>query len=689
MLHRGGSPPNHARRAAMFSVATALWPLVLPVLWAMLAPGAVGAADPPAAETIDFFESRIRPVLVEHCYQCHNSVDTAEAELALDFRDGLRKASQRGVIVVPGQPDKSLLLKVIRHQIPDVEMPEGGPQLDESVIADFETWIRLGAADPRDAPPSVEELAQATSWEAILEKRKHWWSLQPIREPQVPVVDKDWSDHPIDQFILARLQANELEPSAQADRRTLLRRLSFVLTGLPPTPAQVRRFVTDQDADAYKQLVDRLIDSKQFGERWARHWMDLVRYADSHGSEGDPTIPHAYRYRDYLIRALNTDVPYDQLLREHVAGDLLPDPRINHDLGINESAIGTAHWRMVFHGFAPTDALDEKVRFTDDEINVFSKAFLAMTVSCARCHDHKFDPISQKDYYALFGILGSCRPALLDVNTADRQQMHQQRLAELKAELRDTIASSWAMDYQAIGNQLLAPREVARDEKGNGKENRGGKQAGRTDRMRSFWAEIKKQRKEGRSFESIWRERVNQWNEEQRKLKNEPVQDDAWRWNFAKAEDYRQWFSFGNGLAASTAGEFAVASSGHTVLDGIFPAGVFTHRLSTKHRGFFASPRIQLNDDYQVWFHIAGGGQATVRYAVQNYPRSGTVYPIPEIKQADWYWQKLSLDYWNGDHVHFELATARDAPLQVRNKDRSWFGVRQVVVRKSSANAPA
>ena len=366
----------------------------------------IRAAEP---ADIEFFEAKIRPVLVEHCYACHNSAKTAKGGLALDDRASTLKGGSEGVIAVAGKPEKSRLIAVLKHELDGKAMPKNGPKLDKAVIADFEKWVRLGMPDPRDKPPTAEELTKATSWETTLEVRKKWWSFQPIRNPVPP--DSKWSDHPVDRFVGSKLTEHKLEPGASADETTLIRRLYFTLIGLPPTPAEMEKWTLRlKTAGGYIELVERLLGSPHFGEHWARHWMDWTRYADSHGSEGDPDIAGAWHYRDYLIRALNADVPYDQLVREHVAGDLLKAPRIDKRLELNESAIGPAHWRMVFHGFAPTDALEEKVRFIDDQINTFSKAFLGLTVSCARCHDHKFDAISHKDYYALFGVLASNRP---------------------------------------------------------------------------------------------------------------------------------------------------------------------------------------------------------------------------------------------------------------------------------------
>jgi hypothetical protein len=339
-------------------------------------------------------------------------------------------------------------------------MPRGAAKLEDRIIRDFEHWVEIGAPDPRDRPPDPAEVAKDTAWPAVLERRKAAWSLQPVGNPRVPAArDDGWSRHPVDRFLLARMEAEGLKPSGDADPRALYRRLSCVLAGLPPKPEEVERFAAAAGrgmAAAIDDAVDRMLASPRFGERWARHWMDWLRYADTHGSEGDPPIPFAWRYRDYLIRALNADVPYPQLVREHIAGDLLEAPRVNRELGINESALGVAHYRMVLHGFAPTDPYDELLTFTDNQIDTISKAFLGLTVSCARCHDHKFDAISQTDFYSLFGIMASCRPATVDVNLPERQRLHIARLAALKQSIRASAAAVWLRSIDAAVGRLMA-----------------------------------------------------------------------------------------------------------------------------------------------------------------------------------------------------------------------------------------
>jgi len=279
----------------------------------------------------EFFENRIRPVLVEQCYSCHNASKSADGSLELDHREGVLRGGDGGVVIVPGKPQESRLLAILRHEVPGLKMPEGGVKLDDRVVADFEQWIAMGAPDPRDNPPTIDEIEKATSWEAILEKRKQWWSFQPIQNIAPPDAPEslEWSSHVVDRFINAKQREMELEPNRQADPATLTRRTFFALIGLPPTAEEAERWTTRLgQANGFDELVDHLLTSPHFGERWARHWMDWIRYADSHGSEGDPLIENGWLYRDYLIRALNANIPYHQLVREHIAGDLLDEPRM-------------------------------------------------------------------------------------------------------------------------------------------------------------------------------------------------------------------------------------------------------------------------------------------------------------------------------------------------------------------------
>lgn len=410
----------------------------------------------------DFFETRIRPVLIEHCYSCHNSAKEAAGALALDYREGLLNGGDGGAIIVPGKPRQSRLLSILKHEVPGLEMPQDGTKFEPSVIADFERWIEMGAPDPRDRPPTAGELARATSWEATFAKRSNWWSFKPVVKTTPPDLQSGASpSHPVDRFLQAAMESRGLAPADVADKRTLLRRLSFVLTGLQPTPQEIRQFLEDDSPDAYEKQVDRLLNSERFGERWARHWMDLVRYCESHGSQGDPELANAYRYRDYLIRAFNSDVPYDQFVREQIAGDLLPNPRRNEDEDFNESAIGPAHLRMVELGFVPVDALEDQVKVVDNQIDVYSKAFLGLTASCARCHSHKFDPISQEDFYALYGIFVSGRPGQVLIDSPEILDRHRDELAALKSRIREALAAAWLDAVAGVETRLHEEPERA------------------------------------------------------------------------------------------------------------------------------------------------------------------------------------------------------------------------------------
>lgn len=630
--------------------------LCLSLAWWTVEPA---RADDPGVE---LFENRIRPVLVEQCYQCHNSIDKSEGGLTLDDRAGLLEGGDSGPAILPGKPDESPLIRAVRHVGKGPKMPKEGPRLPDAVVADFVKWVQMGAPDPRDRPPAAAEIARLGTWESVREQRKRWWCFQPIARPKAPEVrDKGWSDHPIDRFILARLEQERLQPNGLADRRTLLRRVTFALTGLPPSPEEMERFLGDGSPTAYESVVDRLLSSPRFGERWARHWMDWFRYAESHGSEGDPAIPYAWRYRDYLIRALNEDVPYPRLIREHLAGDLLPAPRMNREQQINESALGAAHLRMVAHGYSPTDALDEQVTFTDNQIDVLSKAVLGLTVACARCHNHKFDAISQTDFYALYGVMASARPALITIDSPERAALHRSDLEHRKRELRGRLADAWTTAIETRRDQPspLDPSALAEAAKDP------------THPLHA-WAVLRNL--DGEAFARGWARLVAA-----RSATKQPVP--SLRWDLS-GDDYRSWFQHGNGLAPqpSRAGEFHILAEGEKVVANVYQAGVYSHRLSTKHNGMLTSPRFRIDTD-AVSVKVAGGNGARVRLVVQNYPRAiPLIYKANDLDGEDVRWVRWDTRYWKGDWAYIEIATAGDLPVEARtDADRSWFGITEVV----------
>ncbi|HEY2250468.1 MAG TPA: DUF1549 domain-containing protein, partial [Planctomycetaceae bacterium] len=352
----------------------------------------------PSKEGIDFFEKKIRPVLVHSCYKCHSGDPAkAKAHFVLDTHDGLRKGGDSGEVVAPRHPDKSLLIEAIKYE--GQEMPPEG-QLPDEVIADFEKWVEMGAPDPR-----IGKAANPKNKVDIAEAKRYWAFQTPKAATPVPKVqDSSWPHTDIDRFILARLEHEHLKPVRAADPVTLIRRVKFDLVGLPPTPEEIDAFVADKSSDALATVVDRLLASPQFGERWGRHWLDVVRYGESTGKERNVPFRYAWRYRDYVIDAFNADKPYDKFIVEQLAGDLLiVQNRAEH----NRLVIATGFLAIGPKAVNTNNPEQFKVDVIDDQIDATGRAFLGMTIACARCHDHKFDPIPQTDYYAIAGIFHS------------------------------------------------------------------------------------------------------------------------------------------------------------------------------------------------------------------------------------------------------------------------------------------
>lgn len=350
----------------------------------------------PTVEQTAFFEKKIRPVLVTECYSCHSAeADKIKGGLALDTRDGLWTGGDRGPSIVPGSPEKSLLIMALRHTDDDLQMPPKH-KLSPTVVADFEQWVRIGAPDPREGETKL--MAKEDTWEGASD----WWAWQPAKKSRAPnVIDATWPKTDIDRFLLSAMESEGLKPVGDADKLTLLRRVTFDLTGLPPTIEDIEAFLNDSSADDLSVVVDRLLDSPQFAEKWGRHWLDVARYAESTGKDINLAYPEAWRYRDYVIAAFNQDKPYDQFLREQIAGDLLP---ANDDKQRAEQLVATGFLAMGTKSVNQANARQSALDLADEQIDTVSQAFLGVTAACARCHDHKFDPISQKEYYGLAGI---------------------------------------------------------------------------------------------------------------------------------------------------------------------------------------------------------------------------------------------------------------------------------------------
>ena len=405
----------------------------------------------------DFFERKIRPVLADQCYECHGSESAAlKGGLRLDTRDGLLKGGESGAVVSLGKPSESLLIKALRHVDPKLAMPHKKPKLPEAVLVDFERWISEGAVwtvEAAGSKPKKFDIAERKAAQAWL-----WQSPRPQVVPKVH--NTAWPLSPIDHFILAALERHQLEPASPVDDRTWLRRVSFAITGLPPSLDEIREFLADTQPGARGRWVDRLLSSPHYGERWARHWMDLVRYAESRGHESDFHIANAWHYRDYLIRAFNTGVPYDQFLMEHLAGDLLPRPRLQTGSDRNESVLGTGWAFLGEEVHSPVDIRQDECDRLDNKVDVFTKTFLGLTVACARCHDHKFDPISTQDYYALSGFFLGSSYRQVRFDSMENHRAVGVELRELRARemprLAAEVAGARAGGIRRVGEYLIA-----------------------------------------------------------------------------------------------------------------------------------------------------------------------------------------------------------------------------------------
>ncbi|MCC7085851.1 MAG: PSD1 domain-containing protein [Pirellulales bacterium] len=391
---------------------------------AMLAAEAViPQAVKPGSSEAEFFESNIRPLLAAHCKECHGE-KKQEMGLRVDRREAFFRGGDDGPVVVPGNPEKSLLIEAVRHQ-GGVHMPPNA-KLPEAEIAALTRWVQLGVPWPEEPHNDI-----ATEPAARNDAKNHW-AFQPVQRPELPDVKAvDWIKSPIDRFILAKLEAAGLAPSPAADRRTLIRRATFDLIGLPPTPEEIETFVADDRPDAYERLVDRLLESPHYGERWGRYWLDVARYADNKGYAFDEErdYPYAYLYRDWVVQALNDDMPYDQFLLKQLAADRLP-----RDDDASLAALGFLTLGRRF--------LNNNHDIIDDRIDVVFRGLQGLTVTCARCHDHKYDPIPTSDYYSIYGVFDDCEEKA--VSLAPPSEEYRTELAKREAAHRDYVAQERA-----------------------------------------------------------------------------------------------------------------------------------------------------------------------------------------------------------------------------------------------------
>lgn len=472
-------------------------------------------ADEPNAEGLELFEKRIRPVLIEHCNKCHSAESKPlQAGLRVDFREGLRKGGESGPAVVPGKPGEGHLMAALKYE--GLQMPPKG-KLPANVIADFEKWIALGAPDPRNTPAGPETVAKAEGKPGVnyAEGLKFWAFQKPVAAPPPGVKQAAWVRNDIDRFILAQLEAAGLEPNASADRRTLIRRAYFDIIGLPPSPEEVESFVKDESSDAYEKVVDRLLQSPHYGERWGRRWLDVARYGEDQAHTFKArNYPLGYRYRDWVVRALNDDMPYDRFLKMQIAADLLEgkdDPQQLAALGL--FALGPVYYQD--NGEQAKALADEH----DDRLDTLARGVWGLTLACARCHDHKFDPLSMQDYYGLLGVFSSSQyqerpivPAevLNRKAAADGQVKEQQlRIDQLLAREARSIRPALAND---ISKYTVAAWIVRNRMKAKPNDKKLAEQVAKEQKLSEFllkrWADLLDPAKPSKPWLKAWQELV-------------------------------------------------------------------------------------------------------------------------------------------------------------------------------------
>ncbi len=540
-----------------------------------------------AEKELEFFESKIRPVLVEHCYKCHSAgAKELKGGLRLDLKAGWQAGGDSGEpAIVPGEPDRSPLIRAVRHDPSEEVMPPNQPRLPATVIADLTAWVKNGAVDPRAGKLAAQP--QPVDWETIYQQRLKWWSLQPLSAAEPPLAPAGNSArNEVDHFVFAALQAQGLQPAKEAERRTLARRLSFALTGLPPGHESVERFVADDSPGAYDALLQALLASPHFGEHWARHWLDVVHYSDTHGYEWDTPAKNAWMYRDYLTRTFNTDVPFNRLALEQIAGDLI-EPRLAERTGVNEALIGPMALRLGErrHGDnAASEGVTQEA--VANVIDTVSKGFLGTTVACAQCHDHKLDAIGQQDYYSLAGVFMSTRWGVRTIDAVDPNVAVLAELRELKQQIRTELAQVWRGNQDELLAKLAA---IPVDEKAA---------ATFPQTLVGFW---QRERTKPLTADEFAHERERRVAANKVNLKlladfTKQAGSQAWRWD---------GFGMQHGLASD--GEIVVADEGEAALAQVLPAGRWSHLWSMRLAGVVRSPQFAPQSAATLSVGFAGG----------------------------------------------------------------------------------
>ncbi|MEY5025759.1 MAG: hypothetical protein RLZZ244_1287, partial [Verrucomicrobiota bacterium] len=658
-------------------------------------------AAPGEPEGHAFFESRIRPVLLKHCFECH-SADKIKGGLRLDYRGGFEKGGDSGELIDATRPENSLFLQTIRHEVDDQKMPKGEPKLSDGVIADLTRWIRMGMPGLPEKPLTAQEASQQEWAHKLAERRTHW-AWQPVQNPRIPAVSHaTWSRHPVDRFLFAKMSEQGLAPAGAASRTVLLRRMKIALLGLPPTPEEVEAFVHDQRVDAYERLVDRFLKDVAFGKNWAAHWLDLMRFGETGGYVRDYPIPEAWRYRDYVIRAFNQDLPYDRFVQEHLAGDLLP-PRIHPELRINESPIGTGCMRLMEVSSTATDVALEEAQMLENQIDTIGKAFQGLTIACARCHDHKFDAISARDYYGMFGVLAGSRQSQRVIDAPEVRETGVAELRRLKGQIQPALVKAWQEDLERAGVSLAGLlREAPKAMVELGSPWAKFFHREKVDPADPGYALWKARRVALGAREGHWKAALESEQAALRRLSLERV----------AANDSRAkgGVDFSKGLSGWTVSgvlpetvhrlgsDFALAPSGQDVVERLVAPGLASDRLSRKHGAIVRSSDFPLSTAY-VSLKVAGGDAAQVRLIQHNYQQMENVAHGRKVEhfdsrfakwvtlkvghQASWQGRRSYLEMVTKDDVaHFRRSDSGDRFFQFAAKDptgRSWFDVERVV----------
>lgn len=607
-----------------------------------------------SSEEIEYFEKHVRPVLATSCYSCHSAnAEKLQAGLRLDSRASILAGGDSGPAIDLASVDDSLLLSAIRYE--DFEMPPKG-KLPDDQIAAIEKWLHMRAPWPSGDLVAPIEKSQF-DWKG---RKESHWSWLPVAHPTPPDVRSDWPNNPIDHFVFKKLQDVGLKPAADADRRSLIRRLYFDLIGLPPTVQQVREFLADDQPDAYHRLVNRLLESKHFGEKWARHWMDLVRYGESCGHEFDYPLPYAYRYRDYLIRVFNADVPYDQFVIEHIAGDLIENPRLHPTEKYNESIIGTGFWFLGEAVHAPTDVRADEADRIDNQLDVMCKTFLGLTVACARCHDHKFDPIPTSDYYALAGFLQSSRrqDALLDPHGRIRTTAKQ--LAAARFEANQVLqANVNRIDAESFRGLFRRDTPDSLDADSQEKRIRSAVTDASTDFIQHpvyLWRQMLDV--EDNDFRAKWREAIGAV--EQQQAEYEKSLKDTVLFEDFKADDYDEWFVTGDafGSRPTQPRDWDVSRSNGFAEPFLADSRLLSNRL----QGVLRSKTFELQ--HKQIHYLINSEDVQVRLIVDGYTMDTfnallfgdiTLENVKTGGEKKWVTQNRDLYHYVGHRAHIEI----------------------------------